>query len=126
MQRLRSAQYRRQSLDCHSRNVVPRLLRGKRDAGCLCVKAHQPSALVLRGKAVLHHAIPDLASGPVLRDLLKKIIVRVEKEAQPRTEVIHLKSTTQRPFDVFHAVVQREGQFLQRSRSGFANVISAD
>src|SRR3984957_20686317 len=90
------------------------------------MKAHQPRALLLRAKTILHHPIPDLACRPVLGDLFKEIVVRVEKETEARAEFIYIKSTASRPFHIFHAVIQRESKLLERGRARLANVISAD
>ena len=81
---------------------------------------------VLRAEAVFHQAIPDLARGAVLRDLFEEIVVRVEEEAEARPEVVDVEAAAARPLDVFDAVVDRESEFLQRGRSGFANVVAAD
>src|ERR1019366_8902961 len=98
----------------------------QRDARGLRVESHQPGALVLGLEAVLHQAIPDLTGGAVLREFLEEIVVRVEEKAEPRAELIHVESATARPFDVLDAIVDGEGQLLQRGRAGFANVITAD
>src|SRR5579864_4654196 len=90
------------------------------------MEAHQPGALGLRAETILHYAIPDLARGAVFRDLLKKIIVRVEEEAQARPEFVDIQSSPACPLHVFDAIVQRESQLLQRGRSRLANVIPAD
>ena len=50
--------------------------------------------------------------------------MRVEEETQARTKIIHLQATTQRPFDILNTVIQRERQFLQRSGTSFADVIT--
>ena len=75
---------------------------------------------------MFHYAVPDFARRPVLCNFLKEIVVRVEKETQPRPKIIHMKAASLRPFDVLDAVIKRERQFLQSSRTRLANVISAD
>ena len=99
---------------------------GKRDARGLRVEAHEPGALVLRAEAVLHQPIPDFARRAILGNLFEEIVVRVEEEAQARTELVHIEPAAARPLDVLDAVIDRERQFLQRGRTGLANVISAD
>ena len=126
MQRLRAAEHRGQRLQGHARDVVHRLLRGQRHSRGLRVKAHQPGALVLRAEAFFHHPIPNLAGRAVFGDLLEEIIVRVEEEAEARTELVHIEAAPARPLDVLDAVIQSERQFLQRGRAGLANVVSAD
>ncbi len=90
------------------------------------MEAHQAGAVVLRAEAVFHQAIPDLARGAVFGDLFEEIVVRVEEEAEARSEVVDVEAAAARPLDVFDAVVDGERQFLQRGRSGFANVVAAD
>src|SRR5579864_7776361 len=90
------------------------------------MKPKQPGALVLRFEPLLHHLVPDLARSTIFGNLFEEIIMRVEEKAEPRAKFVHLKPSTPRPFHVLHAVVKRERQLLQRGRTGFANVISAD
>src|SRR5581483_12261068 len=90
------------------------------------MEAHQPRTLVLRAEPVFHHAIPDLAGRAVFRDLFEEIVMSVKEEAEARAKVVDVESAAARPLDVLNSVIQREGQFLQRGRSSFANVISAD
>src|ERR1700688_414120 len=92
MQRLRAAEYCGQSLQRYPGNVVHWLLRRQRYSRRLCVKAHQPRAQMFGAKAFLHHVSPNFASGPVLSDLFEEVAVRVEEEAEPRTELIHIES----------------------------------
>ena len=90
------------------------------------MESHQPSALVLRLEPVFHYLVPDLARSAVFGNLFEEIIVRVEEKAEPWAEVVHVQPASPRPFHVLHAVVKGECQFLQRGRTGLANVISAD
>src|SRR3954447_1181388 len=90
------------------------------------MEAHQPRACLLRAEAILHQEIPDFARRTILGDLFEEVVMRVEEEAETWTKFVDVKSATPRPFDVFHAVVNGEGEFLQRSGTSFANVISAD
>ena len=90
------------------------------------MEAHQPGTIVLRAEAVFHQAIPDLARGAILRNLFEEIVVRIEEETEARPEIVHIEAAAACPLDVFHAVVNRERQFLQRSRAGFPNVVSGD
>src|ERR1700677_4541988 len=126
MQRLRSTQHGVQRLQGNTSNVIPRLLRRQRDTRGLRVEAHKPCAGILRAEALLHHLRPNLPGSAVFGDLLEKVIMGVEKEAEPRTEFIDLKPPAPGPLHIFHTVIQREGQFLQRGRSRLSYVISAD
>src|SRR5208337_3505263 len=67
-----------------------------------------------------------LARGAIFGDLFKEIVVRVEEEAEARSEIVNVESAAARPLHVFDAVVDGECEFLQRGRSGFANVIAGD
>src|SRR5262249_6538739 len=126
VQRLRSSQHGGQALNGNARDVVHGLLRGKRNARSLSVETHEPRALILGAKTLLHQPVPDLARSPEFCDLFKEIIVRIKKEAQPRAELIYLEPPSPRPFHILHSVINRERQFLERRRSGFADVIPAD
>ena len=126
MQRLRSPQNCRQSLQGHTRNVVHRLLRRQRDARSLRMEAHQPSALVLCAKALFYYLTPNFARCAVLCDLFKEIVMRVEEEAEPRAKFIHIESAAARPLNVLDTVIQSECQLLQCGRSRLADVIPAD
>src|SRR3954470_19172983 len=90
------------------------------------MEAHQPGARLLGAKAVFHQAIPDLARGAIFRDLFEEIVMRVEEEAEARTEVVYVESATFCPLHVLDSVVNGERQLLQRSGAGFADVVSAD
>ena len=88
MQALRAAQHRGQGLDRHPRNIVFGLLRGQRDARRLGMKPQPVRADILGAEALRHQPIPDLARGPELADLFEKIVVGIEEEAQPGSEII--------------------------------------
>ena len=105
MQGLRSSKHSGQRLYGNPGNIVPGLLRGQRYSRGLGVEAHQPGARVLGAEAVFHDAIPDLARGAILGDLLEEVVVRVEEEAQARTKLIHIQSAVARPFHVLDAVI---------------------
>src|SRR5215471_18002430 len=77
------------------------------------MEAHEPCALIFGAETIFHHPVPDLARSAVLGDLLEEIVMRVEEEAEAWAEL-------------FDTVIQRECQFLQRGRSGLADVVSAD
>ncbi len=88
VQRLRSAQHRRHRLQRHPDDVVLRLLRGQRNARRLGVKPHPRGSRVRRAEPLRHQPVPDFSSRAVLRDLFKKVVVRIEKEAQPGSEIV--------------------------------------
>src|SRR5436305_14966783 len=90
------------------------------------MEAHQPGGLVLRVEAGFHQPVPNFAGSTVFGDLLEEVVVRVEKETKARTEFINVGPATARPLHIFHSVVNRESQLLQRGSAGFAYVITAD
>src|SRR3954454_3170887 len=90
------------------------------------METHEPRARLLGAEAILHQAIPDFARRTVLGDLLEEVVMRVEEEAEAWTKFVDVEPAATCPFDVFHAVVNGEGEFLQRSGTSFANVIAAD
>ena len=70
--------------------------------------------------------IPDAARGAIFGDFLEEIVVRVEEKGKARREIVDVQAAAQRPFDIFDAVAQREGELLNGRRAGLANVIAAD
>src|SRR5829696_7945756 len=52
--------------------------------------------------------------------------MRVEKERQPRTEIINLQTYIDRRLNVTDAIGKRERDLLRSGRAGFANVIAGD
>src|SRR4029077_16209627 len=70
--------------------------------------------------------MPYAARGAVLGDFFEEVAVSVEEERKLRTESVEIHSATERVLDVFHAVAQGEGEFLNGGRAGLANVVTAD
>src|SRR5438552_9365025 len=68
--------------------------------------------------------MPDSASRSVFGDLFKEVVVRIEKETQPRSEIIDVHSMIDRVLHIFNSVAKRERQFLERGRASLANVIA--
>ena len=90
------------------------------------METQRPRALVLRAEAFSHRLVPDAARGPILRDFLEEIAVRVEEEGKPWRKIVHIHSTAHTVIDIFDSVAQRERKFLNRGRTSFADVITAD
>ena len=67
-------------------DVVVGLLRGERAAGGLRVEAQLLRARIGRAEALAHDPRPQPARRAELRDLLEKIVVRVEEEREPLAE----------------------------------------
>ena len=109
MERLRSAEYRGEGLDGHTRDVVHGLLRRKGNACRLGVEAHQTGTGILGAESVFHGAIPDFARRPILGDLFEEVVVGIKEKAEPRTEFVRIQATPLRPLNIFHAVIKREG-----------------
>src|SRR5665213_271373 len=126
MQGLRAAHHRRQGLYGGAYDVVVRLLRGKRAASRLRMKAQGGGAGEFRAETLRHCLVPDAARGAVFGDFLKKIVVGIEEKRKGRREVVHGHASTNSPFDVLDSITQREGQFLYGRRSRLANVVAAD
>ena len=117
VQRLRPSQDGGHRLNRHTHDVVIRLLRGQRAAGCLGVKAQLLRARIRGAKAVAHQARPETTGGAELRDLLEEIVVCVEEEREPLAELIHLEPSVDRRLDVGQAVREREGDLLHGCRT---------
>ena len=112
--------------ECRPHHVIVRLLPGKRAARRLGMESQLQTALVSRAEAVAHKLSPERSRRTVLRDLFEEIVVRVEKEAQARREVVDCQPALERPFHVLDAVAQRKRQFLHGRGTRFPDVISAD
>src|SRR5215208_739544 len=108
MKALRPAEDGGERLEGCTGDVVVRLLGGERDTGCLGVEAHEQTALVLRTVLLLHHGSPDAPRGAELGDLLEEVYVRVEKEGEARSEVVHVEARLDASLHVREAV--REGE----------------
>ena len=126
VQRLRAPKHRGQRLKRCPHHVVIGLLRRERASRGLGVKAERPGAGRLGAKALAHGFVPNPARRAILGNFLEEIAVGVEEEGKPRAKLIHIQPAAHAPFHVLDAVAQCEGQFLDRCRTGFADVISAD
>ena len=126
VQRLRAAEHAGEGLDRDAGNVVQRLLNGQRNAGGLRVKTHLHRPRILRTEAFLHRPRPDDAGGAIFGDLFKEIVVGVEEERQPRDEFINIHPAINAVLHILDAVTQREGELLQRGRTGLADVVAGD
>ncbi len=126
MEALGSSEDSGKSLHGDPDDVALRLLGGERRATGLGVEP-QPERLLAPGvEAVPHDPRPHPTSSPVLCDFLEKVVVGVEEEAQPRSEIVHLEAGTERRLHVGDAVGQGEGKLLHRRRAGFSDVVAGD
>ena len=126
VERLGPAHHRRERLQRHPGNVYQRLLRRQRRARRLGVEAQHHRLGLRRAKPLAHDLRPQLAGGPKLGDLLEEVVVRVEEEAQPLPERVHIESGLEGGLDVCDAVGQGEGEFLSSGRPCLADVVAAD
>src|SRR5208282_3292494 len=79
-----------------------------------------------RGEFVAHHPGPDPARRAEFGDLLEEIVVRIEEEREALSEVVHVETPLLRLRDVGASVREREGELLDRGRTGFADVVTRD
>src|SRR5438132_10050644 len=77
-------------------------------------------------KTLAHNARPQPARGAKLRNLFKQIVMRVEKERNAWSEFIDLQTRLECGFHVSDRIRDRESDFLNGGRAGFANVIAAN
>ena len=112
MERLRSTEYTRQSLYRDTDDIVVRLLRRQRASRGLRVKAQNGRTRVFAFEAFGHDFVPDLPGGPILRNFLEQVVMRIKEKGETRGELIDVKSGANGPFHVLDAVVQRECKFL--------------
>ena len=90
------------------------------------MKAQHPRARILRLKIFTHDVRPHASGGAKLCDLFQKIGVRVEKERQARSEVVHVESRFDGGLYVSHAITQRECNFLHSGGAGLPHVVARD
>src|SRR6266568_7340815 len=90
------------------------------------METHPGRALVLGAKALVAELVPDPPRRPELGDLLKEVVVRVEKEREPWSEVVEAQAAGQRVLRVRDPVGNRKGQLLHRGRARLANVVARD
>src|SRR5438445_12283828 len=126
VKRLRSTQHRCQRLNGHTNNVVVRLLRRERAACGLRVESKHRRTRILRMVSLGHDLVPDFSRGPIFRDLLEKIIVRIEEERKTGRKIVYVETSSAGPFEVLDAVVYGECELLQDGLSSLASVIAAD
>jgi len=84
------------------------------------------SARIGGAEPIAHDSRPQPPRGAELRDLLEKVVVRVEKERQPLSKLVDVQPARDRGLHVRDRIGEGEGHFLYGSRAGFANVITAD
>ena len=89
MQRLATAQHRREGLNSYAHNIVFRLLRRQRRARRLCVKPQHQRTRIVRSETVFHDARPQSPRRAKLGNFLQQITVRVEEERKLRSEVVY-------------------------------------
>src|SRR5437899_10426053 len=90
------------------------------------MEAQSPSARILGAVTLRHGFVPDAACRAIFCDFLEEVAVRVEEKRKLWSEIVDIHSAAQRPFDILHAITQGERQFLNRCRTRFADVVSAD
>ena len=86
----------------------------------------QHQAARILGAKVGHDARPQGAGSPQLGHFHEKVHADSEEEAQPPGKFINIQALGLGGADIFHAIGQRVGQFLQRRRPGFVHVIAGD
>ena len=77
-------------------------------------------------KGVLHLPGPYAARRPEFAHFLEEVIMRVEEETQPGSEVVDFKASLQALADVLKAVGQCKGKLLDCVGTRLAYVIAAD
>ena len=77
-------------------------------------------------KAIAHDVGPQAARGAKLGDFFEQVVVGVEEEGELRSEFVDAEAGIERGLDVGDAVGEREGDFLDGGRAGFANVVAGD
>src|SRR5580704_2793737 len=112
MQRLRAAEYRRQSLQRGPHDVVVGLLRSERASRGLRMETERPRAGILRAVALGHRFMPDASRGAVFSDFFEEIAVGIEEKREARRKIVDVHAAAQCPIDILDSVAQSERQFL--------------
>ena len=97
MQRLASAEHRRERLDRHAHNIIFRLLRRERRARRLRVKSQQQRPRIACRKSFRHDARPQPPRRAILRDFFQQVAVRVEEKRKLRRKFIDVQAPRQSP-----------------------------
>src|SRR5438046_1447069 len=109
VKRLRSTQHRCQRLNGHTNNIVVRLLRRERAACGLRVESKHRGTRILRMESLGHYLVPDFSRGPIFRDLLEKIIVRIEEERKPGRKIVYVETGTAGALVVIEVLISSSG-----------------
>ena len=96
MKRLRAAEHRGERLQRDTDNIVVGLLRRQRASRGLRMKAELLRARIGRAEPVGHASRPEPPRRAEFRNLLEKIVVRVEEERDPLTERVDVKACVDR------------------------------
>jgi hypothetical protein len=117
---------RRQRLDSHPRDVVLGLLGGQCRAAGLRVEPERLRLRVLDAEALSHDPRPEPPRCSELRHLLEEVVVGVEEERKPLAELVRRKARIDGRLAVGDSIREREGELLNRCRSGLADVVTGD
>jgi len=126
VQRLAATQYGGERLDGDAHDIVFRLLRGERRASGLRVEAEEKRARIFGSEAVTHDFGPEAASGAKFGDFFEEIAVGVEEEGKLRREFVDREAGVECGLNVGNTIGEREGDFLDRGGTRFADVITGD
>src|SRR6185436_18736089 len=92
----------------------------------LCVKSQHQRAWIACVETIVHDVRPQTSCSTKLRDLLEQIVMRVEEKRNARSELIYFQTSRQRRLDIRNSISKCKSNFLNRGRTGFTNVITAD
>ena len=71
-------------------------------------------------------ARPDSPSSAEFSDLFEEIVVHVPEEGKARSKLVDVQTALDPLLDVCQAVLECEGELLNRCCSGFADMVTAD
>ena len=83
-------------------------------------------ARIPRSETLLHDLGPNPTSRAELGNLFEELVVRVEEEAEPRSEFVDIEAALQGRFDISDTRPKGVGEFLGGGRARFADVVAAD
>jgi len=126
VERLAATEGGGEGLDGDADDIVFGLLCGQGGAGGLRVEAEEERARIFCAETVAHDFGPEAWGGAVLGDFFEQVAMCVEEERELGSEVIHAEAGIEGCLDVGDTVGESEGDFLDGSRAGFANVVAGD
>src|SRR5208283_5756348 len=89
------------------------------------MEAHQHGPGILRPEALFHDPRPYAPARAHLRYFFEKIDMGIPEKGEPAGKFVDFQPPFDSFLDIGNAVIDRESKFLNGSRSGFPDVVTA-